>query len=292
MTAAMALAADPSATDGMTAIPLARRLARTPATVSGLMVVETLTAPPDALAVYQNGEASPMRSALPSTPASAVSVAQLGSQPVTSGVGVGSAATAGFAGVSRPTSRVSAIATITAGRTARPGAPGTPATSGLHPAPPESILAPAGPSPQRDDATREAAAGSTSGDATPPYPVDEAALSGCAPADGYCVVASTGRKPVVDLQAIRAHRVLGGVATRHPDLAAQGDHGGSHDRALDDLVLLHVMGEAIVIARAIGVLGPLHHRRVAGELRCSPGARGRCACPDGTPITMRHGEGR
>ena len=56
-----------------------------------------------------------------------------------------------------------------------------------------------------------------------------------------------------DLLAGRAHREALGVAAGDPDLAAEGGERGAADGALDDLVLLHVVREALVVARVGGL---------------------------------------
>ena len=53
---------------------------------------------------------------------------------------------------------------------------------------------------------------------------------------------------VVDLLAVGADRELLGIATRDPHLAAQGDHRLAGQRRLQDLLLLHVVGEPLVVA--------------------------------------------
>src|SRR5690606_33635157 len=54
---------------------------------------------------------------------------------------------------------------------------------------------------------------------------------------------------LVDLLAGGADRELLGIASRSPLLAAQRAHGLAGDRRLEDLVLLHVVREALVVAR-------------------------------------------
>src|SRR5215213_2954378 len=53
---------------------------------------------------------------------------------------------------------------------------------------------------------------------------------------------------LVDLLAGRAHRVPLGVAVGDPLLAAQGDDRHAVDRAAQDVVLAHVVGEPVVLA--------------------------------------------
>ena len=59
---------------------------------------------------------------------------------------------------------------------------------------------------------------------------------------------------VVDLLAVRADRELLGVTPRNPDLAAQGAHRLAGDRRLEDLLLLHVVRVAIVVAVLVQLL--------------------------------------
>src|SRR6185312_10324667 len=58
----------------------------------------------------------------------------------------------------------------------------------------------------------------------------------------------------VDLLAGGAHRELLRVAARRPLLAAQRAHGLPGKGRLEDLLLLHVVGEALVVARLDGLL--------------------------------------
>ena len=51
-------------------------------------------------------------------------------------------------------------------------------------------------------------------------------------------------QPVVDLLADRSHRELLWVTAGHPDLAAQRHDRVSGQRALEDLLLAHVVREA------------------------------------------------
>ena len=65
--------------------------------------------------------------------------------------------------------------------------------------------------------------------------------------------------------AVRADRELLRVAVGHPDLAAQRDHRRPGDGRLHDLVLLHVVREALVVAVVEPGVGSLlderaHHR--------------------------------
>src|SRR4051795_10306509 len=73
-----------------------------------------------------------------------------------------------------------------------------------------------------------------------------------------------GPQPVVDLLADGAHGELLGVTPRHPDLAAQGEHRLAGQGALEDLLLAHVVREALVVARFLQLfldLLALEHRR-------------------------------
>src|SRR4051812_7499507 len=73
-----------------------------------------------------------------------------------------------------------------------------------------------------------------------------------------------GPQPVVDLLADGAHGELLGVAPGHPDLAAQGHHGVAGQGALEDLLLAHVVREALVVAGLLQLLLDLlalQHRR-------------------------------
>lgn len=110
-------------------MPHSRRLASTEFIVSEPTALEIDTEPPDALALYQNGEASPTRSEFASTPASAEDVAQLGIHRVTTGVRAGSSVAVGGAAASGPTT--SAPITAQAPRIAGP----PPATPGPETAP-------------------------------------------------------------------------------------------------------------------------------------------------------------
>ena len=58
---------------------------------------------------------------------------------------------------------------------------------------------------------------------------------------------TAGSHALVNLLAVRAHRVAVGVSGGHPHLAAERDHGFAGDGALDDLVLAHEVGEALMI---------------------------------------------
>ena len=58
------------------------------------------------------------------------------------------------------------------------------------------------------------------------------------------------RERLVDLLAFRAHRVTLRITARHPDLAAQRHHGRAAHGAVDDLVLLDIMGEPLMVAIA------------------------------------------
>ena len=60
-----------------------------------------------------------------------------------------------------------------------------------------------------------------------------------------------------DLLAFRTDREALGVAAGHPDLAAECDDGSAHHHRLGQLVLGHVVGEALVVALLNLVIGAL-----------------------------------
>src|SRR5690606_24905423 len=62
------------------------------------------------------------------------------------------------------------------------------------------------------------------------------------------VAVATRWHALPDLLAFRAHRVLLGVTTGHPHLAAQRDDGRAVDHRVDELVLGHVVREPLVVA--------------------------------------------
>src|SRR5690349_15526990 len=77
---------------------------------------------------------------------------------------------------------------------------------------------------------------------------------------------AAGAHGLVDLLAHGAHGVLLRVAAGHPHLAAQRHDGGPVEGARHDLVLLDVVGEALVVAVAVGHLW----RRLYEGPRTSP----------------------
>src|SRR6478735_5154569 len=83
--------------------------------------------------------------------------------------------------------------------------------------------------------------------------------SGLAVAAGLVPVAAVlrGAQAVVDLLADRAHGELLRVAARDPDLAAEGHDGLTGQGALEDLLLAHVVREALVVARLLELLTDL-----------------------------------
>ena len=70
----------------------------------------------------------------------------------------------------------------------------------------------------------------------------------------FAALSSALLQLVVDLLAVRADRELLGVAARNPDLAAQGAHRLAGHRRLEDLLLLHVVRVAIVVAVLVQLL--------------------------------------
>src|SRR6478609_3878604 len=71
-------------------------------------------------------------------------------------------------------------------------------------------------------------------------------------------------KPLVDLLARGAHREPVGVATGHPDLAAQRGDRLTREGALEDLLLAHVVREPVVVTGFGDLgngLGALEHGR-------------------------------
>src|SRR3954471_19117323 len=72
---------------------------------------------------------------------------------------------------------------------------------------------------------------------------------------GSSVLAVLGcPQPVVDLLADGADGELLGVAPGDPDLAAQGHHRVAGQGALEDLLLAHVVREALVVAGLLQLL--------------------------------------
>src|SRR5699024_9171440 len=118
-------------------------------------------------------------------------------------------------------------------------------------------------------AARRRARARGAGSAAPAEEAAEAASARSALAGSAGAVPAVVRlaEALVDLLALRAHRVLLGITPGHPHLAAQGDHGRAAERGLGDLVLAHVMGEPVVVAvvgRLLLLLQlPVQHRGAA-----------------------------
>src|SRR5262249_25301667 len=70
------------------------------------------------------------------------------------------------------------------------------------------------------------------------------------------LAAAAFRTELVEPLALRTDRETGGIARRDPDLAAQRDHGRTLDVGGGQLVLVHVVGEAVVVALVDAVVGP------------------------------------
>src|ERR1700761_9591030 len=81
---------------------------------------------------------------------------------------------------------------------------------------------------------------------------------------GSVAVPALGQ-PFVDFLALRADREPLGVPARRPDLAAQGDHRIAGHRALDNLVLVDVVGEPLVVPVAAV-------REIRPDVSLDPGA--------------------
>ncbi|CCI52639.1 hypothetical protein BN13_1900009 [Nostocoides jenkinsii Ben 74] len=67
------------------------------------------------------------------------------------------------------------------------------------------------------------------------------------PAGQLLLAVLRSAQSVVDLLADRAHGELVGIAARHPHLAAQRNDRLARQRRLQDLLLAHIVGEALVI---------------------------------------------
>src|ERR1700679_2667908 len=75
-------------------------------------------------------------------------------------------------------------------------------------------------------------------------------------ARSLALAAAVGQR-LVDLLALRADRAPLGIPARRPDRAAQRDHRVAGHRALDDLVLVDVVGEPLVVPVApVGEIPP------------------------------------
>src|SRR5947209_10293647 len=102
----------------------------------------------------------------------------------------------------------------------------------------------------------------------------------------------TAGEALVLLFAGAAEGIALGVATRHPDLAAQGDDRLARDHCLGQLVLaLDDVLEALVVAieRGIGVLWGLDgaHATIVRQARPRARCRMRSAVPDTAPLPPR-----